>query len=216
MELIKQVLASFQNIPPAAIIIFLIVSVVIAVEIWRLRPQRERPPVPVPPDLPPEALSGESPPPPPEVSQEFRPLSGTQIVILIILLMVVVAIPAGVLLYQRSRTLISQATPTPITIPSPTPVKTPFPTPVPTPPSQPVQPIPDVSPTPSPLPTQTPVLTLSPTPKSSPTASPSGLPQVKKPDALPGAGTSIFILFSLAGGGCLVWGLKKLNPKHEG
>lgn len=213
MEIIRQLMIALQGIPAAAIIIFLIVSVVIAVELWRLRPQRKRPLIPTPPDAPPGPSpipAGEQPVP--AIPANFQPLNSQQILILIVLLLVVVAIPAGVILYQKIR--LPPPSPVPTALPTQTPTLRPTirPTPV-------VTFTPTLSPaTPSALPTKKPVITPSPAPteKAVESASPSGLPQVKKPGALPGAGTPILLLPLLAGGGLLALGIRKLNQKLEG
>ncbi len=235
MEMLRQILAVIGSIPPAAIIIFLIISMVIAIELWRLRPQRERPPIPTPPDMtldPNQAAQPGQPPdlveqteaqtqpfraePPPD--QDFSPLSTRQIGILVLLLILIILIPIGVLLYQRLNApdKVAQVPPTQQTKqqPSPGPATpstriTPRPTPRPTRTPRPtLTPGPSSSPTPLPTlkPTISPIGTTSPTPESTR----SNLPSVDKPSDLPDAGAPIAMAIGLVGSGALLYGLKRL------
>jgi len=198
----QSLFSSLSSVPSVAVILFFVLGVVLAAELWYLRPKRKLPPIP----------SYDKPPPQPAPKlQEFRPLSQRQIWIIGFLLVLLVIIPTAVFLWKQT-----QEAKRVTLVPSPSPLMvTPWPTftPLPTPTFG-----PELTATPSaapkelakkPLfsPTPTAASTASPTAKPKVGAlspSPTGTPQVEKPKELPGAASTQKTILAVSGGILLI------------
>jgi hypothetical protein len=212
------IFSSLENIPKAALLLFIVLGVVLVVEVWYLRPKRKLPPIPT-------REGGSATPPPTPKLTRFRPLKKGQILLTAFLLILLVVIPLGTFLlkqtWEAEKRIASFPSLPPTIIPLPTPGASLKPTflPSPTPelttsPSATPGELAWTLPTPSPKPTRSPEI---PSKGAPAIASPSPtLPAVKKPEELPEAAVSeqliLLTLLSLSVLSLGILTLRKAGP----